>query len=410
MYIHIENRARDILQKQLESDADYRKEAYNRLEERLLRMGENKLNRETDDEIKGIIKNLIESEMDHKLYRQRNNEKHNIITFAASKTGTSDMFSFLLDKRTEISWIYGPVKCTLLDLTDIESGDLEDRKKGHLGAIEWICRDSQLEKLGNSWITEIIERKWAITGQSPFLWYGFFTCVLTIVLTAILILAAVPVSISFSNAKVEFNASFNTIALDLLIVYAAVYFTYFIVADILQSRGLQFHWFGLRGQINGAGSYDKVCFYLMAALFLGFIFAKLRNDNVPTKVLLSLCVMMGWIHLYFFLMGFESSGRFVMMIYKIVTGDLLRFLRVFSILLFGFSTAFFLMTEDENDSGFNYFGTVIFNLLQYTLNQNLLYFDLNDYKNDHAWMLSGLLIIYNILVTILMLNLIIAMM
>ena len=94
----------------------------------------------------------------------------------------------------------------------------------------------------------------------------------------------------------------------------------------------------------------------------------------------------------------------IVMIYQMLTSDVIRFLTVFGVFLVAFAQAFYILFDHDGFSGF-------ITSVQTCFLAMLGDFVFDDYTNSPFMMISvGLLITYVVVVTILLLNLLIAMM
>ncbi len=106
----------------------------------------------------------------------------------------------------------------------------------------------------------------------------------------------------------------------------------------------------------------------------------------------------------FFLMAFRLTGPFVVMIHQMLFNDVLRFCIIYAVFLAGFSQAFFVLFDSNGLGGF--LGSV----------KQCFFGMLGDFEVDtyaettFQYVSVSLLIIYVVVVTILLLNLLIAMM
>ena len=71
---------------------------------------------------------------------------------------------------------------------------------------------------------------------------------------------------------------------------------------------------------------------------------------------MTICVMTSWIHMYYYFMGFDFSGPFVLTIMKIVMNDIPYFLNFYAIILIAFGCALSMLANDGNNSpGYGFF-------------------------------------------------------
>lgn len=123
-------------------------------------------------------------------------------------------------------------------------------------------------------------------------------------------------------------------------------------------------------------------------------------------------------HCLFFLRALKFIGPFILMVYKIIINDIIRFLMIYSVFLICFSQTFFLIFKScERDSGLEYenvFGNpgesalrmFIMSVGEFTA----VYKNLHLCENHVGILGKILFVVYELLVTVMLLNLLIAMM
>ena len=77
------------------------------------------------------------------------------------------------------------------------------------------------------------------------------------------------------------------------------------------------------------------------------VFRCLAIDN--EAILLAVASLIGWIYMLFFIMPFRFTGPFVIMLYKMLFNDVLRFCIIYTIFLAGFSQAFFILSNNHGN-------------------------------------------------------------
>ncbi|XP_017777075.1 PREDICTED: transient receptor potential cation channel subfamily V member 5 [Nicrophorus vespilloides] len=123
----------------------------------------------------------------------------------------------------------------------------------------------------------------------------------------------------------------------------------------------------------------------------------------------------------FFCRGFKTVGPFVVMIYRMVMGDLLRFASIYLVFVMGFSQAFYIIflsfdnpltPEDVDDSSSNPMSTSVESIMAMFL---MSMTNFGDYyvsfeKTEHEIGAKIMFVIYMVIVGVLLVNMLIAMM
>ncbi|KAJ9448389.1 hypothetical protein DIPPA_16327 [Diplonema papillatum] len=112
-----------------------------------------------------------------------------------------------------------------------------------------------------------------------------------------------------------------------------------------------------------------------------------------------------WIYVLWLLLGFRITGPFVIMVWKMLRSDMIRFLLIFGSFLFGFAQTFFILL---NESGLEQFMRRVHHCFVALLGQA----DLSHHEDSNRFpiLTTGLLLSYVLLVSVLLLNLLVAMM
>jgi len=149
-------------------------------------------------------------------------------------------------------------------------------------------------------------------------------------------------------------------------------------------------------------------------LSMPFVFlSEIAGNSTVAAFFLSLAVLFAWSYALSLLLGFELTGPFVIMIWKMITTDVARFLSIYMILLGGYGVAFYALQEPPKWGQDELKG--LFHDRIYTLFMSLLggtdFVAFNEgIQHGYAPLASFLLLTNVIVVNILLLNLLIAMM
>jgi len=139
--------------------------------------------------------------------------------------------------------------------------------------------------------------------------------------------------------------------------------------------------------------------------FLVFVVVCLRIlDSSYEDAVFGLSTIFFWCYMLYFLLGFKLTGPFVIVIYRILKSDFINFGFIYIIFLLGFTQGFFIIF---NENGVSAFFLRMKSCLVATFGQ----FEVDDYMDTRFSSISiSLIIVYVMVVTILLLNLLVAMM
>ncbi|XP_047562644.1 transient receptor potential cation channel subfamily V member 1 isoform X2 [Lutra lutra] len=174
-------------------------------------------------------------------------------------------------------------------------------------------------------------------------------------------------------------------------------------------------------------SYSEMLFFMQSLFMLGTVVLYFcHHKEYVASMVFSLA--MGWTNMLYYTRGFQQMGIYAVMIEKMILRDLCRFMFVYLVFLFGFSTAVVTLIEDGKnnsvpaestlhrwrgpgcrppDSSYNSLYSTCLELFKFTIGMGDLEFTEN---YDFKAVFIILLLAYVILTYILLLNMLIALM
>uniref|UniRef100_A0A671YHY3 Transient receptor potential cation channel, subfamily V, member 1 n=1 Tax=Sparus aurata TaxID=8175 RepID=A0A671YHY3_SPAAU len=309
----------------------------------------------------------------------------------AAKTGKIGLFSHILKREFQEShtkhlsrkfteWVYGPVTCSLYDLASVDS--YEDNS-----VLDILVYGSDIPNRHDMLQTEplcrLLESKWKSFGRRMFC-LNFLVYLLYLVIFTL-------VAYNRRDGKVSWRqpALLSLMFHKVHMVYSTFFF--FVAVDSF-----------LQG----------ILFLVSAALYLCQ-----RQEYLSFYVL---CLALSWVNLLYFSRGDIHMGIYSVMIQKMILSDILRFLFVYVVFLFGFSAAVVTLliepppknitkTPDEPciKPTYRNISYTTMELFKFTIGMGDMEFT-EDYQYKEVFYM--LLISYIVLTYILLLNMLIALM
>ncbi|XP_041947098.1 transient receptor potential cation channel subfamily V member 1-like isoform X1 [Alosa sapidissima] len=267
------------------------------------------------------------------------NKQHLTPIKLAAKTGKIELLKHMMHREIQgqestrlsrkfIEWAYGPVSGSLYDLESLDS-------YGQNSVLEIIVYGSEipnrLEMLQVEPLNKLLDEKWDRFAHRIFLFKFLMYLLYVFIFTCVAY---------FGNKKMSTEARVLYAAGQQISFWGSLYLFCRELLDIkrrcpnLQSL-----------LIDG---YFELIFFLQALLcIISFVLYWCGKAEHLGFLVLSLAL--SWLNLLYFSRGFRHMGIYSVMIQKILLGDILRFLLVYIVFLFGFSAAVVTLMDAPKD-------------------------------------------------------------
>lgn len=111
--------------------------------------------------------------------------------------------------------------------------------------------------------------------------------------------------------------------------------------------------FGWRTYCNTTGSALFENILSLTFCICIFIVLLLTSLNSPMeRAVMAIACITVWCYCFFYLLAFRLTGPMVVMIFRMLTSDVLRFVMVYLVFLMGFALAFFVLFDEDGGGGF----------------------------------------------------------
>ncbi|XP_054427177.1 transient receptor potential cation channel subfamily V member 2 [Pteronotus mesoamericanus] len=252
----------------------------------------------------------------------------------AAKEGKMEIFRHILQRefsgpcqplsRKFTEWCYGPVRVSLYDLASVDSWE----ENSVLEIIAFHCRSPHRHRMVVlEPLNKLLQAKWDLLIPRfffNFLCYLIYMLIFTAVVynQPALEKAVLPMKVTAGNSMLLLG--------HILILLAGVYL---LVGQLWYFwRRRLFIW------ISFVDSYFEILFLVQALLtVLSQVLCFLAIEWYLPLLVSSL--VLGWLNLLYYTRGFQHTGIYSVMIQKVILRDLLRFLLVYLVFLFGFAVA-----------------------------------------------------------------------
>uniref|UniRef100_A0A3Q2FG34 Transient receptor potential cation channel, subfamily V, member 1 n=2 Tax=Cyprinodon variegatus TaxID=28743 RepID=A0A3Q2FG34_CYPVA len=355
---------------------------------------------------------------------EKENEKGLTPLKLAAKLGRNQIFSYILQRefhenqfkhlsRKFTEWVYGPVHSSLYDLSSVDSFEKNS-------VLEIIIYGSDIPNRHAMLETEplscLLEDKWKKFGAGFFLFNFLFYLVYLSIFTVV----------AYNKRKWQELRGWFKVDKTWSVLYASGQLVtllancYFFVTGILDMTRKR-----PKMQTLLIDGYYEILFFTQGLLFLisTVLYVADRDEYLGFLVI---CIALSWMNVLYYSRGDRHMGVYSVMIQKMILSDILHFLFVYLVYLFGFSAAVvtLLVEPEQPATARGLFGTIAPNsecvkptyrnfsyttleLFKFTIGMGDIDFT-NDYKYMEVFYI--LLIGYIILTYILLLNMLIALM
>ncbi|XP_043369453.1 transient receptor potential cation channel subfamily V member 6-like isoform X3 [Dermochelys coriacea] len=332
----------------------------------------------------------------------------------AGVEGNTVMFQHLMQNRKHVQWIFGPLVSTLYDLTEIDSwGDDQS-------LLELIVTTKKREArriLDLTPVNELVSLKWNKYGRPYFCILALFYVLYMICFTMCCVYR--PLKRRQSNKTHERD---NTIYVqkllqesyvtpednlrlvgELITVIGAIVILILEIPDIFRVGVTKYF-----GQTILGGPFHIIIITYACMILVTMV---MRLTSTTGEVIpMSLALVLGWCNVMYFARGFQMLGPFTIMIQKMIFGDLMRFCWLMAVVILGFASAFYIIFQTENPDKLGHFYNYPIALFS-TFELFLTIIDgPANYEVDLPFMYGITYSAFAVIATLLMLNLLIAMM
>ncbi|XP_073834263.1 transient receptor potential cation channel subfamily V iav [Musca autumnalis] len=340
----------------------------------------------------------------------------------ACKLGRAEVFREMLELSAREFWRYSNITCSGYPLNALDTL-LPDGRTNWNSALFIILngtKEEHLDMLDGGIIQRLLEEKWKTFAQNQFLKRLLILVVHLFCLSTSVYLRPAhdgdddeEDENSPANGGVSGDVADNdeydvqTIArycAELCTIAGVLSFLIFQQGDEIKNQGLS----AFLKQLSHAPA--KVIFLVSNLMILACIPFRLMGDTDTEEAILIFAVPGSWFLLMFFAGAIRLTGPFVTMIYSMITGDMFTFGIIYSIVLCGFSQAFYFLYKGHpqlQSTMFDSFPSTWMALFQTTLG-DYNYPDLN--QTTYPNLSKTVFVIFMIFVPILLLNMLIAMM
>ncbi|XP_064374937.1 transient receptor potential cation channel subfamily V member 6-like isoform X2 [Dromaius novaehollandiae] len=332
----------------------------------------------------------------------------------AGVEGNTVMFQYLMQKRKYNLWSFGPLTTVLYDLTEIDSW-AEDQS--FLELIVSTKKREARQILDLTPVKELVSLKWNMYGRPYFCFLALFYVLYMVCFTMCCIYRplkprtdnktssrdnTIYIQKMLQESYLTYEDELRLVG-ELITVIGAVVILILEIPDILRVGAAKYF-----GQTILGGPFHIIIITYACMILVTMVMrlTSMTGEVVP----MSFALVLGWCNVMYFARGFQMLGPFTIMIQKMIFGDLMRFCWLMVVVILGFASAFYIIFQTENPENLGQFYNYPMSLFT-TFELFLTIIDgPANYDVDLPFMYSVVYFAFAIIATLLMLNLLIAMM
>ncbi|NXN66712.1 TRPV5 protein, partial [Himantopus himantopus] len=332
----------------------------------------------------------------------------------AGVEGNTVMFQYLMQKRKHNLWSFGPLTTVLYDLTEIDSW-AEDQS--FLELIVSTKKREARQILDLTPVKELVSLKWNMYGRPYFCFLALFYILYMVCFTMCCVYRplkprtgnktssrdnTIYVQKMLQESYMTYEDELRLVG-ELITVIGAVVILILEIPDILRVGAAKYF-----GQTILGGPFHIIVITYACMILVTMV---MRLTSTTGEVVpMSFALVLGWCNVMYFARGFQMLGPFTIMIQKMIFGDLMRFCWLMAVVILGFASAFYIIFQTENPENLGQFYNYPMSLFT-TFELFLTIIDgPANYDVDLPFMYSVVYFAFAIIATLLMLNLLIAMM
>ncbi|XP_076091221.1 transient receptor potential cation channel subfamily V member 5-like isoform X11 [Mytilus galloprovincialis] len=347
----------------------------------------------------------------------------------SAKLPRKEMYEHILEKVRAVMWIYGNVTCAGYPLKYIdtisETGEIN--KDSVLSLVVYGEQENHLSMM-DGLVVNLLKEKWVTFARFRF--YRRFLAFITYFIIFLVAFALRPGEDKCPGTVQTFNQTGNGMtnttsapadpcfllkacdtndkirwALEIIVLLAAIMYLCLAMKEIYHQ--------GFTIFFTTLGGAPMKMLFLLSCVFVVMMLPGRATCSTQYEDVVAVLAILGTApYFLFFCRGFKILGPFVVMIYKMVKGDLLRFFIIYVVFIIGFSQSMYIVFrnyEENKENPFKDPAESIMGMFMMSLGEFGDYYE-NFEKTEHPILSKIMFAIYMILVTLLLVNMLIAMM
>jgi len=350
------------------------------------------------------------------LLEMKNKQLLTPLTLAA-QLANKDMLDHIMELRRSMEWVFGDVWCAKYPLTDVDTINSKDGNINVKSVLNIIMDASSRTHLSmlDGLLYQLLHEKWKMYAKRLFYQRFFLFIIYLCFFISAVVLRPTPDSTNacylWYQPQPLYRGQIARFVFEcFVLIWAIVYLCVAVIEYWYQSKysvgvreGIQNYFWAIKN------APMKASFIISCISVICIVPCRFACSDLVETIFLTIAITTGIPYLLFFCRGFKLVGPFVTIIYNMIIGDMIRFMILYVLFLAAFSQAMYIMFRGTDHYLFSYpFSSAIGMFILTMGNFEDIYADFDTARSPLA--VKGIFIVYVVVVTLLLINMLIAMM
>ena len=355
------------------------------------------------------------------LWKHLNFDGQSCLDLAAA-FGNKEIFVHILEITKKVQWSYGPITCVIypLDGFDTVMGKRITDKETTC-ALREIIEHERLDLIALRRVHELVDKKFGAFAKKKFMQRLYMALAYILALFSV---AMLPRWDGLGDDKCQAEPVFSrfpelslaNVTRHKLEIFRFVLETFLVVATAmkirLESREMKRYGIVHHYTRTGAAQFENLTSLVCGLAVLGIAVSRLSCGvllfrRAEEDAVLAIATIAAWTNLLWFLLGFRSTGPFVIMLQNMIVADMRAFTLISGVFLGAFSIAFNLLSRPYAGTNLRApFGRQVRDMFAAMLGE----FELEKYGENmsHPQLATVLVLTYVMLLSVVLVNMLIA--
>ncbi|KAI6177064.1 Nanchung [Aphelenchoides bicaudatus] len=262
-----------------------------------------------------------------------------------------EMFESIVKEERHIYWVYGNLLSCAYPLQHLDSIDPSTGEINRNSALALVVYGNSAEHLHllPNLLEELVTKKWHTYARKELLKQLFCFTIYFILMFFCFLYRPTPIERSNKNSTLLCVANFDSFNYEKMKINEVAYAILNVLVVIGAALYLLQMFFHIKNVgktmyfLSLSGFPAKSVFLVSCCMVIFTFLLRLLCMDKFEDIVWAICILLTAVKFLFFCRGFKSVGPFVLMLYKIIVRDLSRFVIIYCIFVIGFSQSFYIL-------------------------------------------------------------------